>query len=124
MSVVDFLVFNHILNGVQKAVKERFTPNDESAIAYAAVPTSNGKYTTVPVNVKKDDASPVTTGSAGLISLIMAVTAAYLSYSCDLTSGGNFPLKVLQAIVAGMFGSLYLCFFIIFLWIPCSGITF
>lgn len=124
MSVVDFLVFNHILNGVQKAVKERFTPYDEEAIAYAAVPSANGTYTTLPVAVNKNESSPITTGSAGLISIILAITAAYLSWTCDLSSGGSFVLKVLQTIVAASFGSLFLIFWLLYLWIPCNFIKF
>lgn len=124
MSVVDFLVFNHILNGVQKSVKERFSPYDEDAIAYAAVP-SNGGYTTIPVSLKKgEESSAITTGSAGLISIIMAVTAAYLAWTCDFTHSGNFAIKVLQTIVAASFGSLFIIFYIIFLLMPCNNITF
>lgn len=129
MPALDFAVFNHILKGVKKATRENYTAYDSYSGEWATVPAGFGATTTkavvagTPAAEAEKKADTITTASASIISILLAITAAYLSWSCDYTSGGNFPLKVLQTVVAALFGSLYIVFHIIFLMIPCEGLA-
>ena len=126
MPAVDFVVFNHILKGIKKATREHYTAYDSAAGEWATVPTfgtTPGPGRSAYSTADDQTGDTVTTASASIISIIMAVTAAYLSWTCDYTSGGNLPLKILQTVIAALFGSLYIVFFLVFLFVPCSGIV-
>lgn len=126
MSVFDYTLVKTGLHAIDKKLNEPYTAYDSMTGEWAPVnwtSTAGVETTSSPVALLQGtDPKPLITGTATLISVIMAVTAAYLQWTCDYTSGGHMPLKILQTIIAGLYGSMYIVFFLIFLYVPCSGI--
>jgi hypothetical protein len=57
-----------------------------------------------------------------VISILIGLTAVYLSWSCNSALQYNLGLKVFFAILAYIFGLLYIIFYIIMRWDTCSYI--
>lgn len=53
-----------------------------------------------------------------ILALSISALAAYMSWSCNV--GMSSPLRVINALVAFLFGSLYVLLFIIFRWQDCA----
>ncbi len=50
-----------------------------------------------------------------VFSLIIGLVAAYLSWTCNTTFGVSFPLKIIYALFAYIFGLFYIIIYFIFL---------
>lgn len=57
-----------------------------------------------------------------VIGMIIGFTAVYLSWTCNSALQYNLALKVIFAVLAYVFGLLYIIFYIIMRWDTCSYI--
>ena len=64
------------------------------------------------VKVSKRDVKAIQTFST-IISIFVTVLAVYLSWSVNTVSGEPILIKVLYALIAGLFGPFYLIYFIL-----------
>jgi len=49
-----------------------------------------------------------------IMSIIVVIAAAYLSWRCNTEAGTATTMKVLFAILSGVFGHMYLAFYVIY----------
>ena len=112
---MDSLVASSVVNSLIRRNKERFE-DEEGDLFYTDSPTSPKPSTSpffVPTIATPKNAAKFDWFSFVLSALISAV-AIYLSWSCNSSLGYGMLEKVVYAAGAGLFGTLYLVYFVLF----------
>lgn len=113
--MADALVASSVVNALIRKNKERFE-EDDGDLFYTDSPTSPKPSASpffLPTVAAPKKAAKFDWFSFVLSALISAV-AIYLSWSCNTALGYKTLEKVVYAAGAGLFGTLYLVYFVLF----------
>lgn len=111
--MADALLASVVVNSLIKSRKERYGDFEEEDAYYTEQPTASPASSFFGVSTSKR--SPLAFDwFSFLVSTLISVVAIYLSWTCNTALGYGTTEKVLYAAGAGIFGVLYLFFFVLF----------
>ena len=113
-----YIIYQHFKNIMDAAATLHFLGrlSDSTAEAVSVQPVDQTKPAAVPTN-------PVKTVLSLVIGVALGVLAAYLSWQCNTRLDYHIVWKVINAVVAYLFGLMYILLYAIFRWDVCKKIV-
>ena len=113
--MADALVASSIVNSLINKNKERFEEDDGGDLFYtespSAYPSKSPFFPTVATPTK---ATSKFDWFSFILSALISAVAIFLSWSCNSALGYGTLEKVVYAAGAGLFGTLFLCYHVLF----------
>lgn len=99
---MDSIVASAVIGGLSRSRRERFDEYDDDEYSDMIPSLAPGFF------------KPRLDGFSTILGVLIAATAAYLSWTCNTALGYSKIEKVVWAFGAGVFGTLYLIYFALF----------